>query len=280
MTTKLRASLLLFSLAGIAGVIFYFSIGQTSPPADPDKEAALVRTILSGMERLHFQPKEVNDEFSRQLYQLYLQDLDNGKRFFTQADIAQMEPFATQLDDEAKNGTFAFFNLSLRLYEAALEKTQVWYREALDKPLDFSVHESLETDGKKLKWAKDDAELRDRWRRWMKYEVLNRINIELRKQEKADFTGEKKSFETLEKEQREKTLETYDRFFKRLKKADRARRLELYLDALTNVFDPHSGYYSPKEKENFDIQMSGKLEGIGARLQSDGEKTTILEIVP
>lgn len=150
----------------------------------------------------------------------------------------------------------------------------------MSQPLDFSAVESLETDGKKLKWAKDDAELRDRWRRWMKYEVLNRINIELRKQEKADFTGEKKSFEALEKEQREKTLETYDRFFKRLKKADRSRRLELYLDALTNVFDPHSGYYSPKEKENFDIQMSGKLEGIGARLQSDGEKTTIIEIVP
>lgn len=82
MTTNLRASLLLFSLAGIAGVIFYFTMGQTPPPANPDKEAALVRTILSGMERLHFQPKEVNDEFSRQLYQLYLQDLDNGKRFF------------------------------------------------------------------------------------------------------------------------------------------------------------------------------------------------------
>lgn len=280
MTTKLRASLLLFSLAGIAGIAFYLAMGQTPPPANPDKEAALVRTILSGMERLHFQPKEVNDEFSRQLYQLYLQDLDNGKRFFTQADIAQLAPFETQLDDEARNGVFDFFNLSVKLYEAALEKTQKWYREILAQPLDFNAAELLETDGKKLKWAKDDAELRDRWHRWMKYEVLNRINIELRKQEKADFTGEKKSFEILEKEQREKTLETYDRFFKRLKKADRARRLELYLDALTNVFDPHSGYYSPKEKENFDIQMSGKLEGIGARLQSDGEKTTIVEIVP
>jgi len=65
-----------------------------------------------------------------------------------------------------------------------------------------------------------------------------------------------------------------------LQKLDHNRRLEIYLNAMTNYFDPHTGYYSPREKENFDIQMSGKLEGIGARLQSDGEKTTVTEIVP
>jgi len=84
----------------------------------------------------------------------------------------------------------------------------------------------------------------------------------------------------LEKESREKVLDVYDRWFKRLQKMDRSRRLEIYLNSFTNIFDPHTGYYSPKEKENFDIQMSGKLEGIGARLQSDGEKTTVTEIVP
>jgi carboxyl-terminal processing protease len=114
----------------------------------------------------------------------------------------------------------------------------------------------------------------------MKYEVLNRISDEQEKQGKPDFKGEKKDFSTLESEMRAKVLDTYDKWFKRLKKLDRNRRMEIYLNSFTNVFDPHSGYFSPQEKENFDIQMSGKLEGIGARLQSDGEKTKITEVVP
>ncbi|MFM8371987.1 MAG: carboxy terminal-processing peptidase, partial [Bacteroidota bacterium] len=164
--------------------------------------------------------------------------------------------------------------------EKSLDKTQAWYREALAAPLDYSVNDALESDGDKLAWAKDDAELRARWVSWMKYEVLNRVSDELEKQNKPDFKGEKKDFSTLESEMRAKVLDTYDKWFKRMKKLDRNRRMEIYLNSFTNVFDPHSGYFSPQEKENFDIQMSGKLEGIGARLQSDGEKTKITEVVP
>jgi carboxyl-terminal processing protease len=75
-------------------------------------------------------------------------------------------------------------------------------------------------------------------------------------------------------------LESYDKGFKFMQKTDRLRRLEIYLNAVTHVFDPHSGYFSPRERENFDIQMSGKLEGIGAQLQSEGDKTVVAEIVP
>jgi carboxyl-terminal processing protease len=150
----------------------------------------------------------------------------------------------------------------------------------LSAPIDFSKEETFETDGKKLAWAKDDAELRSRWEKWMKYEVLNRINDELNNQEKPEFKGDKKTVEVLEKEMREKVLDIYDKWFKRLQKTDRTRRLEAYLNAMITVFDPHSGYFSPKEKADFDFKMSGKLEGIGARLQSDGEKTSVTEIVP
>jgi carboxyl-terminal processing protease len=113
----------------------------------------------------------------------------------------------------------------------------------------------------------------------MKFEVLSRVTDELAKQEKPDFKGEVKTFEALERAQREKVLDVYNKWYKRMLKATRSDRVEMYLNALTNVFDPHTGYYSPKDKANFDIQMSGKLEGIGARLQSDGEKTSVTEIV-
>ena len=278
---KFKPSFFFFSLFGIAGLVFFLNrvMPFSGDDPNPQKEAKLIQAILDGLNRLHFQPKPVDDQFSLQVYSLYLQDIDNGKRFFIQPDIDQLKPFETLLDDQAKAGTFEFFNRSVELMDAAQNKTQGWYRETLAKPLDFSKNETLEADGKKLAWAKDDAELRSRWEKWMKYEVLSRINDELDVQEKEDFKGEKKSFETLEKEQREKVLDVYDKWFKRLQKMDRTRRMEIYLNAITNVFDPHTGYYSPKEKENFDIQMSGKLEGIGARLQSDGEETTVTEIV-
>lgn len=279
---KLKTSVMFFSFLGILGIAFFISQVNPfrAPASTPEKDAALIQAILQGMSRLHFQPKQVDDAFSKQVYNLYLKDVDSGKRFYTKSDIDQLKGFEKQLDDEAQAGTFQFFDLSVSLMDDAIAKTQTWYREILAAPLDFTKTDVLEADGKKLDWAKDDVELRARWEKWMKYEVLYRINDELDKQEKPDFKGEKKTFEQLETEQRKKVLDTYEKWFKRLQKTDRTRRLEIYLNAVTNVFDPHSGYFSPREKENFDIQMSGKLEGIGARLQSDGEKTSVTEIVP
>lgn len=281
---KIKSSLALFSIVGIVGIALLFnqykSAHNGDPGDSPERDAALIRTISQVLTRGHFQPKELDDTFSKSVYALYLKDVDNGKRFLTQADVDQLKPFELLLDDQAKAGTFEYFDLSVKLLEASLTKTQGWYREALASPLDFSKNDELQADGEKLKWAKDDTELRTRWERWMKYEVLSRVTDELEKQEKPEFKGDKKDFATIEKEQREKVLDVYDKWFKRLQKLDHNRRLEVYLNAITNYFDPHTGYYSPREKENFDIQMSGKLEGIGARLQSDGEKTTVTEIVP
>jgi carboxyl-terminal processing protease len=278
---KLKPSLLLFSFIGVLGLAFF--LNRFSPfngDPNPQKDAALMKAVLQHLSGVHFQPKAIDDEFSKSVYKVYLKDVDGGKRFYNQADIAQLNVFEKKIDDQANAGTFEFFDLSVALMEQSVTKAQGWYREILASPLDYTKNETLEADGDKLGWAKDDAELRSRWEKWMKYEMLSRVIDEQVKQDKPDFKGEKKDFTTLEKEQRAKVLDTYDKWFKRLQKLDRNRRLEIFLNAFTNVFDPHTGYYSPSDRENFDIQMSGKLEGIGARLQSDGEKTTVTEIVP
>lgn len=279
---KLKSSLLLFSFVGIIGLVIFTQALNPfkQPEPNPQKEAALMQALLQGLNRLHFQPKAVDDAFSKEVYHLYLKDIDNSKRLFTKSDIDQLQQFELQLDDQANAGTFQFFDLSLQLFDQAQTKTQGWCREILAKPIDFSKNELLEADGQKIEWAKDDAELRARWEKWMKFEVLSRIVEEEQKQDKPDFKGERKTFVQLEEEMRKKVLDTYEKRQKQIAKMDRTRRLEIYLNAITNVFDPHTGYYSPREKENFDIQMSGKLEGIGARLQSDGEKTSVTEIVP
>ena len=281
---KFTKSLLVFSFVGIAGAAFMFSDRAASlfnnGDPSPQKEAELMRTLLDGLQRMHFEPKELDDKFSKDWFNLYLSDLDGTKRFFTQEDINAFDTYEEKLDDEALAGTYTFFDLSVQKMEAALNKTQGWYKEILAKPLDFTANETVEMDGKKIKWSKNDADLRRRWELMLRYEVLSRTVGEDEKQQKADFKGDKKTFDALEKESREKVLDIYEKWYKRLFKMDRSRRMEIYLNSLTNVFDPHTGYFSPKEKENFDIQMSGKLEGIGARLQSDGEKTSVTEIVP
>lgn len=279
---KWKPSLFFYSFLGVLGVVFLLNQFAPAKSTDPGlgQEAKLMQAILYGIERYHFDPKPVDDRFSRQAYKIYVDNLDGSKRFFTQADIDMLKPHELLLDDQAHNGTFEFFNQSIALVEASLIKTQGWYRDVLAKPIDFSKSETIETDGDKLAWAKDDAELRSRWEKWMKFEVLSRVNDALSAQEKPDYVGDKKSFETIEADTRKSVLEVYDRWFKRMQKADRARRLEAYLNAFISVNDPHTGYFSPQEKADFDVKMSGKLEGIGARLQSDGEKTTVTEIVP
>ena len=281
---KIKSSLALFSVVGIMGIALLFHeynpFSNGDPVSSPERDAVLVRTITQVLTRGHFEPKQMDDVFSKSVFALYLKDIDGGKRFLTQAEVDQLKAFELQLDDETKGGTFECVNLSVKQLEASLTKTQGWYREILASPIDFSKTDELQVDGEKLRWAKDDSDLRNRWERWMKYEVLSRIVDEQDKQEKPEFKGEKKDFETIEKEQRAKVLDVYDKWYKRMAKLDHNRRLEIYLNAITIYFDPHTGYFSPREKETFDIQMSGKLEGIGARLQSDGEKTSITEIVP
>ena len=169
---KLKQSPLLFSFIGVLGLAFFLTPfkGFNNEP-DPKKEAALMRSVLQHLSGVHFQPKSIDDEFSKSLFHLYLKNIDNSKRFLNQSDIDQLMVFETQLDNQANAGTFEFFNLSVSLLENSLVKTQGWYQEILSKPLDFSSDDFLQADGKKLDWAKDDAELRQRWEKWMKYEI-------------------------------------------------------------------------------------------------------------
>lgn len=246
-----------------------------------DKESVLINSILSGLQRMHYQPQTIDDAFSKKLYSLYLDRIDGGKRFFTKADIDQLQKFEISLDDEANAGTYAFFNLSLELMTNALDKTQTYYRDILAQPFDFTIEETVETDGEKKEWASNDKELKEYWRKMLKYETLSRLSDKLEAQKKGDdekLTG--KSVAELEEMVRKDVLKIYDDYYARIRKLKRSDRLSDYLNSVTNIFDPHTGYYEPIERDNFDIGMSGRLEGIGARLQTEGDYTKVVNIVP
>ena len=260
-------------LLGLLVAAFYV------PANNAEKEAVMIKSMLSSLDRFHYQPQKVDDAFSKKVFKLYLDRLDGNKRWLTQADVDMLDDFETQLDDEADAGTYQFFDLSLKLIEQGLDKTQGFYKEILATPFDFSTNDKIEMDREKKARAKSDAELKDSWKTYLKYETLTRLAESLKKQKDGDEELKGKSMAELEKEAREDVLDVFDKWYKRLRQLKRNDRLSTYLNAVANVYDPHTGYFKPRDKEDFDIRMSKTLEGIGARLQTDGDYTKVVDVV-
>ena len=240
-------------------------------PAPADKETALLQSLMTALNQLHFNPQNMDDEFSGKVYKLYLNRIDAGRRFYTQADIDELKPFELQLDDQTKAFDFTFFNKSVELLDKHMAKVEGFYNEVITMPIDFSVNEKIEMDGDKKPYAKNDADLKDLWRKMIKYEVMSRLTNKLEEKEKGKAEYKDKSDDELKKAALTETTKQYNDYFKRLKKLKRMDRLSIYLNSIANVFDPHTEYFEPVDKQNFDIGMSGRLIGIGARLQTDLE---------
>ena len=250
------------------------------PFSPEDKDVVLMRLVMMGLNSNHYAPYELNDDFSKRVWKSYLDRLDYNKRFFTQSDINVLKPFELTIDEQVKEHRYDFFNEAENLYERRFQQVRGFYKEFLIQPFDFSVNESIELEPEEMAWPKDEAELKDRWRKLLKWQVLSRVVTELENQESGKSTGETKSLAQLEEDARVKVMKTYDDWVHRMEKMDRDDRRADFLNALTATYDPHSGYFPPAEKENFDIQMSGKLEGIGATLQEKDGYIEVSKIVP
>ena len=277
----------------LRGFVFFaliaiFSLVASNYPetSNAQKEAILMQTILAGLDQLHYDPQKIDDDFSQEVFDLYLERIDGNKRWLTQADIDQLAIHKKKLDNQAKAGTFEFLNLSQNILNKGLEKTKVFYQEILAQPFDFTGNETIELDGDKKAYAKSDAELRTYWEKAMKYETLTRLVAKIEAQEKTQKkalenpeaeTKEIKALEEseaepeaiktvaeLEAEARKSVLKLFNDWYHRMEKRQRKDFLSDYLNAFTSVFDPHTNYFLPADKENFDIGMSGRLEGIGA----------------
>lgn len=271
---KIKGPILLSVSAILFLVAAYFPQNNGS-----DKEAVLIRTLIRGLEYMHYDPADINDDFANKAYDIYLDNMDSGRRWLTSNDVKKLEALKTRIDDNIKEGQFDFFDLSVELLDAGVDKTQDYYREILAKPFDFDKTELVEMDSDKREYAKNDKELKDFWRRSLKFETLTRFTSALEEQEKAGEEKEIKTKEELEKEARAKVLDLYDKWYDRISKLKREDRFSDFLNSLTSVFDPHTNYFKPIDKQNFDIRFSGRLEGIGARLQTDGDYTKVVDIV-
>lgn len=269
-------------IAVLTGILAYAGIAAFKGEDNGDKEQLILKAVLAMLNQYHFKNPPLDDEFSHRMYDTYLDRMDGMKRFLIMDDLDLLDDYQDSLDDFIKSSDLKFFDISYKLINNSIEKTRKWYPELLSQPFDFTIQDSIETDGEKREFAKNDAELKEFWRSYMKYETLTTLADKIKTQDEATEVpeGGKKSIAELEADSRKDVKERFDEWYERMDKVRRSDRFEMYVNTITNVFDPHSDYFNPKEKEDFDINMSGRLEGIGARLQMDGDFTKVIAIIP
>jgi len=275
-------------VALLSAALFSFFPKEKS---DPERDKVLLQMITFVIEKGHYDPKAIDDDFSKTLYKSYVEGLDPSKRLFLQSDIDEFSQYETLLDDQILNKDLSFFDLTYNRLMQRTKESKLYYKAALINPFDYNQNEELDTDYEKSPYTKTTQELKDRWRKQIKLSTLASLTEKLDFEEKKDSLSktdqkklkkedlEPKSFEKLEKETRENSLKSLDEVYSFMSDLNREDYFGIYLNAISENFDPHTSYLAPEDKEKFDVSMSGKFFGIGARLQKKNDYTEITELI-
>lgn len=248
-----------------------------------EKQQRLLTAIGIILKERHYDPKTINDNFSKQVFDNYLEVLDPDKNIFLQSDIKQLQPFSSTIDDEILGKVpLQFYPAAGEIYGKRREETKAIYEEILSKPFDFSINESVQMDGKKLEYPVDEAARKEAWRKRAKFMTLERL-VDLQQQrEKSDGkdTAVNKSDEELEQKARQTVLNILNRNYNRLTKLYTAQeQFNSFVNVITDLMDPHTEYMAPVEKRQFDEDISGRFYGIGAQLREENGTVKIASLI-
>src|SRR5690554_2099297 len=280
---------------------------------DPDKDKVLLNLISYVIQKGHYNARAMDDTFSADVYENFLKGLDPLKRYFLASDIKEFSKYKTEIDDQIKNKDLTFFDVVYERFRERMDEVTKLYPQILDKPFDYTQKESINVDYDKLAYAKDAKEMRKRWEQQLKFSTLSGYYdlVEEQNNKEKGITPKKKKLEDeddfdvvetpekdlkdvaekskepfvpqplseLEAKARETTKKSLDEYFEFTKDLQRKDYFSIYLNTIVEAFDPHSNYFAPPDKDRFDLQMSGKLEGIGARLQKKNDYITVIEII-
>lgn len=248
----------------------------------------LIAYILSHqLPAQHYAHKDL-DDISAAAFDLYLKQLDPRKRFLLAEDIKLLQAYNDRIDDELRRGRVELPDAGLELLNKRIKEAEVMTGELFAGGFEPEREDYLELDPKKTEYAASKDELRDRWRRILKLQILEAyLDFLDEGKDKGDAPNkqEKSLRDTgLDKELWDKALEKVDariqRYLHRLLQETRQDHYNRYFDAIARAFDPHSNYMAPVSKQNFDIHMSGSLEGIGALLREDEGLIKVVRVIP
>ncbi|HRP90436.1 MAG TPA: carboxy terminal-processing peptidase [Edaphocola sp.] len=244
---------------------------------DDNQNAIIQSTVMALIQEGHYAPSDINDAFSKKVFEKALESLDYDKRFFLKEDIDALKKHEKDIDDQIKENRTDFFNDLNAIFVKRVQEVQSYYAPILKVPFNFNQNDDIQLDGKKLDYVKNNTELKDRWEKALKYRTLMKF-VDLQKsdaQKVKDSVGYKaQSDVALEQEARTSVEKMQVRFFKRLNKMNENDRFSIYMNAITSAEDPHTNYFPPEDRKRFDEMMSGEFIGIGAQLQSTDEGFT------
>lgn len=249
---------------------------------DPEKDKILIYVLNYMLTRGHYVQKELNDDFSEKVFNNFIAGLDPSKRYFTKNDIKEFSKYKFQIDNQLKESDIAFYSLVYGRFLNKIKNAKNYYTSILKKPFNYKKDEIIDLDFKTIEYANSEKELQDFWRKQLKYQTINKIQEEEDIDEEAlkkDKSYKKRSFSTLEKKARADVMISMENLYIRIDELEHRDWFSTFLNSITESFGPHTLYMPPNIKESFDQDMSGKVEGIGARLQKKGIYTHIVELV-
>ena len=271
-------------LALVLTGIFFATRSQgkstNTPPGKYEKILQIVGAILT---QGHYEPKDINDEFSKKIFNKYFADLDPEKNIFLQQDIQSLDRFSTKVDEEVKGAPVQFFAEVGKLFDKRVKEVEGYYKEILAKPFDFTKDESYVGDADKKNFPTNEAARKEEWRKYLKYLTLQRYAdlVDGRESNKGKEGAVSKTDAELEKEAREKVqavmARTFDRYHNKFTEED---KFNVFVNTITEMMDPHTEFMPPLDKRYFDETMSGKFYGIGAQLTYDEGNIKIASILP
>lgn len=277
-----RLPLLLVML--VAGIFLAFqTMGKTNKTNPPSKYEKILQIVGEILTQGHYSPKDINDDFSKKVYNKYFEDLDPDKDIFLQQDLVALNGYSTKIDDEIKGAPVQFFLEAGKLFDKRTEEAAAFYKDILSKPFDFTINESIVTDPKKLNFPASDAERKDMWRKHLKYLVLQRYAElqEARESNKGKEGFVVKTDAELEKEARDKVKTVMDRTFERYHlKFNDDDKFNVFVNTITSMEDPYTEFFPPVDKRYFDEALSGSFFGIGAQLTYDEGNIKIASVLP
>jgi len=268
-----------------------------------DKDKLLLELITYVLEKGHYDPKDIDDDFSVSVFEDFIDVIDPTKRYFIEEDIMEFEQYKFQIDDQIKNTEISFFNIVYDRLMQRMGEAKGIYKEVLETPFDYSQEETINIKYSEEAFAASKQDLKERWRKQLKYATLGTYDSKMTLDRSIASNGSsgakdmvevnvQKNLPTeknmdvpvltsaeAEKSSRQSTKKTLDEFFDFVDDMQRKDWFVQYINTIVDEFDPHTFYFAPDEKEKFDTSMSGKYQGIGARLQKKPTGAKIVDII-
>lgn len=269
-----------FFISAIVSLVIYYEVSNVNFSSDePNKDKLLVDLVSYVLDKLHYDPKAINDDFSIKVYDDFIDAVDSQKRFLLKSDIELFSQYRLLIDDQINSSDITFFNLVHETIKTRINEVEYFYEEILEVPFNFQVNEEINLDYDNLEYAENSNELKKIWRKRLKLSALDgyaskkEINDQEKENDKLSSDSE------IEIESRSSISDNLKDFFQFNSELERSDWFSIYLNTIVTQFDPHTSYLAPEAKEVFDQNISGKFQGIGARLFKRNQQVEISEVI-